>query len=246
MHILFIPLRNLVFFLPIVFGFLQLKSQEEHTFGSNLQLNSRGFSVVFNVLQQSSKRSNNLYELSIGNVKDAKEIRISNLDMVSNIAPPGVFTYGKVNSLYALRLGYGKEITLAPRPNFNAVGLIWSCTGGVNIGVQSPTFIDYYMPGATDYSIQTVRYNPEIHERRHIIQSKNFFRGLNQASILPSIYIKQGIVVEFGNYTYAPNKIEAGFMIDAYFIRPELMYLRTHPTVFTSFYISFAILNIET
>lgn len=213
-------------------------------FSSNIHLSDRGYGFGMSLHETSNARINSIYELLFIGLRDNKEIKISNVDMVNTTLTPGAFVYGKVNQFIMMRAGYGKEISLARRPDRNSIGVLWSTSIGLNIGMQSPVFIDYYTPGQNDYDFLTVKYNPSIHERPNIIQSHSFFKGLSEVKLLPGIYTKQALVLEFGSYSYAPNRIEAGFILDTYFARPEIMYGRKHAPVFISFYVSFALLNI--
>jgi len=211
---------------------------------ANVHLSDRGYGFGMNFRESSNSRINTSYELLVSGLRDVKEIKISNVDMINTTLTPGAFVYGKLNQFIMLRAGYGKEVSLARRPDRNSIGVIWSASTGINLGMQSPIFIDYYTPGQNDFDFLTVKYNPAIHERPNIIQSHSFFKGLSEVKLLPGIYVKQALILEFGSYSYAPNRIETGFILDAYFNRPEIMYNRKHTPVFVSFYVSFALLNI--
>lgn len=193
--------------------------------------------------EEGGKKSNSIYEFTLTGLKDLKEIKISNVDFTNPTLTPGAFVYGKINQVTPLRFGFGKEFILSRRPDRNSIGAYWHSSVGLTIGLQTPVFIDYVNPGANDIGFVTVRYDPNLHQRQNIIQSYSFLKGLSQAELLPGIYTKQGTVLEFGNYTYTPNRVEAGFMLEAFFIRPDIMYQRKHPNIFLSFYLSFAILN---
>lgn len=237
---------SLLLFTSWCFMASPLVAQSGFDMSAYIQLTSRGFAVQLDAVNISPQKYRPLYEIAVGNLKDMKELRITNTQVMSPTAPPGVFTFGKIHHLYYLKSGFGRQLVVADRPDFNTVGISLKGVMGLQLGIQSPVFIDYYHPNQTnDEGVVTIRYDPQVHVREGIIQSRNFFSGLNQASVLPGVYMKGGTLIELGNYTYTPSRLEAGISVDAYFIRPELMYGRRHPAVFTTFYISFALLNVN-
>jgi hypothetical protein len=223
--------------------FYEESVSQELGIASNIQASNRGFGLLVNLRKEKPSGNYSLYELGYIGVKDAKEVRISNVNLVNPSMTPGAFTFGKVNYLQIIRVGLGEEFVLAKRPDKNAVGVVWTYSGGLNIGLQAPVYIDYNTPGANDFGFQTFRYDPAVHERQNIIQSRSALKGMGKSKILPGIYLKQGMIFEFGNYTYSPNRFETGFVLDAFLEKPVIIYDKKHPNIFLSFYVSFAILN---
>lgn len=245
MHIQFTGLYKLLALALLSLWTLRSQAQGVSSFSADVHLNSRGFGLQFNYLVPQSNTFSKKIITQFSSVKDPKEITITNLTLSNPDINNGGYEFGKINSMYAMRFGMGFEKPLAARPDKNAVGVIYSASAGLNLAVQSPTFIDYYDPSQVEKQFVTERYNPEIHQRQNIIQSRGFFYGLKSAHILPGLFIDQSFVYEFGKYSYLPNRITTGVLIDAHFIRPELLYQNKHPSVFLTFYISFAILNLE-
>ncbi|MCO6495008.1 MAG: hypothetical protein J5I91_04925 [Bacteroidetes bacterium] len=229
-----------------IFLYISTGYGQEHVFTTNININNRGSGIGLGLHQKSNNKVNTKFELNFMTLKDPKELLISNIGMSNSGIDPGTFKFGKVNQVLQTRLGYGKEITLAKRPDRNSIGLIVNATVGLNFALQIPVYIDYNTPGQNELGFVTERYNPEIHDRERIIQSHTYYnRGFTNAKFIPSIFIKQGLIMEFGNYTKTPNRIEGGIILDAFIIRPELMYKSKLPHIFPSFYISFAVLNFE-
>lgn len=210
---------------------------------TQIQATNRGYGISINLRQAAKETGVNAIELSYNGIRDHKEVKISNVNLVNPSLTPGAFTFGKINYLQAVRIGLGREKMWAKRPDKNAVAVIISTIAGANLGLQVPVFIDYNTPGANDFGFQTFRYDPAIHQRQDIIQSRSALKGMSKSKILPGLFVKQGLVFEFGNYTNAPNRLEAGWMVDALIKKPEIMYEKKHPNIFLSFYVSFAILN---
>ncbi|MBX2985556.1 MAG: hypothetical protein KF882_06275 [Bacteroidia bacterium] len=221
---------------------------QNYMLSTNVHIGNRGNGIGFAIREKSQNRMNTNYELNLIGLKDYKELRISNVGMTSSNSniEPGTFKYGKINQILQIKAAYGKEITLIKRPDRNAIGLIWNSTAGINFALQIPIYIDYITPGQNEQGFITVRYDPRIHERSNIILAHSYYdKGLTSARLIPSFFVKQGLIMEFGNYSNSPNRIEGGFMLDAFPIRPEIMYDHKQPHIIAAFYISFAVLNFE-
>ncbi|MCK9481057.1 MAG: hypothetical protein M0R38_04765 [Bacteroidia bacterium] len=231
----------------IVFSLLtyNVSLGQEYIITSSLHLNNRGSGLGFGVREKNKKKVNSVYEFHVMNLKSFKELTISNVGMANSSQEPGTFKYGKINQVLQFRFGYGKEVSLAKRPDKNAIGIIWNSTAGLNLAFQIPVFIDYNTPGQNENGFITVRYDPEVHERPNIIQSHSYYNGLSGSKFIPSLFLKQGLIMEFGNYANSPSRLESGLILDAFPIQPQIMYNQKLPHFFLSFYVSFALLNFE-
>lgn len=209
-------------------------------------LNNRGYGLETRLGVGKNLSKPKFLELGIWGLKAIKEQRISNFELFNPYVDPGPFVYGKINHAMMVQTGVGFTKTIAQRTTRNNVGVYLNTSGGILWGLIAPVFIDYHSPGANEYDFITARYNPEVHQREFILQSRSFWKGKEELGITPGVYFRQGLVLEFGNYMYAPNKIETGFMLNTFFNSPNLLYKQKYPSSFLSFYISFALLNLNT
>lgn len=233
-----------LFFCLLLNAFTSYSQNNQLSFG--FHLNNRGYGLETRLGIGRNTAMPKFLELGIWGLKAIKEQRISNFELFNPYVDPGPFVFGKINHAMLLQTGVGFTKIIAPRTSRNNVGVSLNTSGGILWGLITPVIIDYHLPGANEYDFITTQYDPEVHQRDFILQSRSFWKGRNQLGVSPGAYFRQGLVLEFGNYMYTPNKIETGFMLNAFFNSPNIMYKQKYPSTFISFYISFALLNLNT
>ena len=179
-------------------------------------------------------------DFSFTGVKQIKEKQVLNQRMV-NTTP---YIYGKVNRLYALRPMIGISKELAEKQNKNSVGVNAFILLGPSIGFLKPNFVDIEYFDLSNPNVivtESVRYNPELNKFDQIIGYSPFFRGIDQSKIVGGISFKLGTEFNWGYYSSDFKSIEVGVLIDWFPSRPELLHFVQNKTVYSSFYLSFAI-----
>lgn len=219
-------------------GFAQTQDsyeyQSEFTWGINK--NTFGGLIggfVFKKAYKLNDRVLQTYGLEIMNVKHPQETR-QNSQSTGNF-----FIYGKSNYLYALRFQYGRDIILfkkAPQQGveIKAVGAI-----GPTIGIVAP----YYIERPADQGgFVTIReqYNPEIRPEE-IYGPGRLFEGLGESTIKLGANLKTALNFELGTIKSQVTGFEAGFLLDAYTSKVEMVptaeNYAVYPTLFfTLFY----------
>ncbi len=126
------------------------------------------------------------------------------------------FTLGKVNHLFAIRGQYGREYVLFKKASQQGVQINLNLAVGPSIGLESPYYIEYQ-------GVQRVPYDPNIHSNEKITGRGFIFQGLFQSSIIIGANIKTSLSFEFGSQKSSVSGFEAGFLIDAYLRKIEMM-----------------------
>lgn len=130
-----------------------------------------------------------------------------------------VFTYGKMNDLFFLRLGYGYQRTLSQKPYWGGVRIRYTLSAGFSLGLALPVYV--YI--ATYYSLDGLvdrvseRYDYTQHNLDNIIGRASFFQGLSQTTFHPGFYLKSGVSFDFSQDEYSIHAIEVGVTLDVIF-----------------------------
>lgn len=192
-----------------------------HTHGYGLNLR-KGYHVAWD-----KKR---VFEIDFCSMMHAKNYVIS----ASQISNTKSYTYGELNSVGILRMGYGMQKLLAGKTLKNNVEIRWLYQGGFSLALLKPVYFELDMPG------DEVKYARFTNESKNYIKGgASYAMGINELSLIPGIYGKTAFAFEYASkYNYL-RALEIGLMIDAYYkVVPILAETKNYP-YFVSFYLGF-------
>lgn len=199
--------------------------QTEFTWGINK--NTFGGLIggfVFKKAYKISDRVLQTYGLEIMNVKHPQESR-QHSQSTGNF-----FIYGKSNYLYALRFQYGRDYILFKKAPQQGVEIKAVFGAGPSIGVVAPYYVE---TGGDAGGIVTIRrqYNPEIRPEE-IYGPGRLFEGLGESKIKIGANAKAAMNFELGTIKSQVTGFEAGFVLDAYTSKVELVPTAKNYSVF--------------
>src|SRR5687767_11482412 len=199
--------------------------QSEFTWGINK--NTAGGLIgglVFKKARKLSDRVLETYGLEIMNVKNPQEVRTSSPNTGN------FFILGKKNYLYALRFQYGRDIILFKKAPQQGVEIKGVFAIGPSVGVIAPYYVE---TGAEQGGIVTIRkqYDSTIRPEE-IYGPGRLFEGLGESKIKLGANAKAAINFELGTIKSQVTGFEAGFLLDAYTGRIELLPTAKNYSVF--------------
>lgn len=208
--------------------------QSEFTWGINR--NTSGGLIGGFVFKKARKINDRLLEtfgFEIMNVKHPQEVR------QKSPSTGNQFLYGKNNYLYALRFQYGRDLILFKKAPQQGVEVKAVTAIGPSLGIIAP----YYIERPSDQgSFVTIReqYNPDIRVEQ-IYGPGRLFEGLGESDVAIGANAKVAINFELGTVKSQVTGFEAGFLIDAYSRKIEMVptarNYAVYPTLFfTLFY----------
>lgn len=167
------------------------------------------------------------YGLEIMNVKHPQELR-QHSQSTGNF-----FIYGKSNYLYALRFQYGRDLILFKKAPQQGVEIKAVFAVGPSVGVVAP----YYVETGADAGMVTIRrpYNPDI-RAEEIYGPGRLFEGLGESTIKLGANAKAAMNFELGTIKSQVTGFEAGFLLDAYTSKIELVPTAKNYSVFPVLY----------
>ncbi len=203
--------------------------QSEFTWG--ISKNTYGGLIggfVFKKARKLSERVLETYGLEIINVKHPQEVRRTSQ------SSGNYFIYGKSNYLYALRFQYGRDFILFKKAPQQGVEIKAVFAAGPTVGVLAP----YYVETGTDAgSYATIRkqYDPSIGPEE-IFGPGRLFEGLGESKLKLGANAKAALNFELGTIKSQVTGFEAGFLIDAYTSRIELVPTAKNYAVFPTLF----------
>jgi hypothetical protein len=208
--------------------------QSEFIWGINK--NTSGGLIGGFVFKKARKRSERVLEtfgLELMNVKHPQEVRRN------SVISGNYFIFGKANYLYAVRLQYGRDIVLFKKAPQQGVEIKGVFAAGPSLGVVAPYYVEYFPSQSDNFAVRG-QYNPGI-DYSLINGTGRLFEGVGESKIVPGANIKAAINFELGTIKSQVTGFEAGFLIDAYSKKIEIMpatkNYSVYPTVFlTLFY----------
>jgi hypothetical protein len=190
--------------------------QSEFTWGINKNT-SGGLigGLVFKKARKLSERVLETYGLELMNVKHPQEVRRN------SIQTGNFFIYGKANYLYAIRLQYGRDLVLFKKAPQQGVEIKAVLAVGPTIGVVAPYYVEYFPDGGGGFSVRAP-YTTEI-SITNIAGTGRLFEGIGDSKITPGANLKAAVNFELGTVKSQVTGFEAGFLVDAYTKKIEIM-----------------------
>lgn len=201
-------------------------------------VHSGGFGVGYRNGKSRTYFRKFIWEVEGLNIKHTKEIKVASYYENSKN-----FVYGKLNSLYLLRGGIGQQHILNGKPYWGGVEVRVFYQGGVSLGFAKPVYlyiVKYNETTGLSY-LNIERFNPSIHNITDIYSRAPFFRGFDQLSIYPGLYLKSGFSFEYGADDKIVKTIECGAFVDVFYKDVPIMAYQKNQFLFANVYLSFHI-----
>jgi hypothetical protein len=199
--------------------------QSEFTWGINK--NTFGGLIggfMFKKAHKLNERVLETYGLEIMNVKHPQELR-QHSQSTGNF-----FIYGKSNYLYALRFQYGRDLILFKKAPQQGVEIKAVFAVGPSVGVVAPYYVE---TGADAGGMVTIRkqYDPSIRPEE-IYGPGRLFEGLGESKLKIGANAKAAMNFELGTIKSQVTGFEAGFLLDAYTSKIDLVPTAKNYSVF--------------
>ena len=199
-------------------------------------IHTNGFGINYTNAKFKTYKKKSLLNIDFININHDKEYKIfGSFDENAK-----KFVYGKLNSLYSLRVGIGSRKIIFEKLRQNGVQISLNYSYGTSLGFVKPVYLEVFK---YDYSgriagISLERYDPEQHGFFNIYGRGSWSAGLMNSRINPGAYFKFGMEFEFSTNREIINSLEFGLTTDA-FINPITIMVdsqsqRFFPSIFLS------------
>ena len=201
-----------------------------------VMIHTRGMGILFRKGYNENAFRTNFWEIEFFGIRGDKQVRVNFYGAYYSNA--NSYIYGKLNKVYDLRTGLGRQHLLNSKPYWGGVALSVAYYGGISIGIAKPIYL--YIIDQNNYSsIESKKYDPEKHFVEDIYGRAPFIDGIDKTSFYPGLYVKAGLNFEFGQYNTSIKALEIGIVADGYAIPIPIMAFRDKHYYFLNLYLNF-------
>lgn len=199
-------------------------------------LNTDGFGLSYREGKRIDYLNKNLLEIEMCTLKHPKEVKLQN----PYFQAPGTFVFGKINSVFLLRGGIGRQHEIFKKADLGGVAIRYFYTGGPVIAFCKPIYykilenISQY-----EYQIKKEKFDIKKHEPNLIYGRAEFTKGLNETKLVPGIYVKAGFNFEYSKQDKIIHAIEIGAQTDLFPKKISIMATATNKAIFFSLFASY-------
>jgi hypothetical protein len=196
-----------------------------HEISGGLRLNSNGWSIYGDLGKVVTKDVRHIdmfhnvrfWQLEFSEKKDPKEYKsTSTLNGGGNS-----YIYGKINNMYAVKLGWGFRKMLVGKPDPGSVSIHWVNAGGLSLGLVKPYYINTISdPNAIKYADG---YKETFLDQQLIEGNAGFSKGLSEMKIVPGGHFKSAMHFDFSANRKSVIGVETGFNVEYYSQQIQLM-----------------------
>lgn len=156
----------------------------------NVAIHSQGFGAGFKIGKIKSIHVTRNWEASIVSLHSLKEIKTVNLSQY-NSRP---FIYGKLNSVYVIRFGYGEERRIFGKPYWGGIETRWAYEAGASLALAKPYYyyVVSYQPSGTGGYIETIEERTYV-EGIDILGKASFIKGIGETKLSPGVHASLGL-----------------------------------------------------
>jgi hypothetical protein len=184
-----------------------------------------------------SKNLDRVFEFDLWRTKHPKEVKVQN-QFFQN---PRSYTFGKQYDLFTTHIGYGMHKVIFDKGEKRGVEVRYHVSGGAAIALLKPVYLDVlYQISPNDplfFTTRTERYDPSKHFADNIYGGSRFREGLNEIRVQPGIYLKSGLMFEWGDFTEEVRMLECGLVADIFPKEVPIMAFAENRKIFLSLYL---------
>ena len=161
----------------------------------NVAIHSQGLGVGFKIGRIKSINLTNNWEAEVVSLHSLKEIKSMSISQY-NTRP---FVYGKLNSVYVVRFGYGQERRIFGKPYWGGIETRWTYEAGASLALAKPYYyyVVSYQPSSLGGYFQTVE-EQTFAQGIDILGRASFFKGIGEIKLSPGVHARAGLSFEFG------------------------------------------------
>jgi len=215
----------------------------------NVMLHTLGYGGGYRFGINKTYYKNRMFEFDLLEMKAPNQARRYN----ENYANPRSYVYGKLNYLYILRAGIGRQHLLNRKPYWGGVEVRAFYYGGLDLGFARPNYLYIAYYSVIDNQIildhtALEKYDPEKHFP-YIGANPNclceiygrgpILSGFNNIKLYPGLYVKGGLNFEYSSQNDRIKSLEAGVAVDVFPKPVPVMAFEKAEYFFITGYLSF-------
>lgn len=180
-----------------------LKEEYTHQLSLGAKLNSNGWSGCMYYMKTVDVQKKNVFCLSFSEIKHEKQIKQEGSALYPQLGTPSPFVYGKINNLYTLQLGVGRERVLLPKVIDGNISVGARFTGGFSLAMLKPYYLRLiYEDNTYISSIVTLEEQQFNEAKEPFLKTGNklgaspWTKGLDEMKYIPGAFAEAAVVIE--------------------------------------------------
>lgn len=189
----------------------------KHQFALGGKLNSNGWSGCIYYFNKTGKTTHDIYQLSFSEIKHEKQVKQQRGNAFPELGQSGPYVYGKINNLYTLNIGYGKQHLLLPGVVDGNLSVSFRYSGGLSLAMLKPYYlklvhIDYANDRKT--ILTETRYTDSTAavflKSNNILSASKWSKGLDETKFIPGGFVEAAFVIEPSKSKFLVTTITLG------------------------------------
>jgi hypothetical protein len=184
-------------------------------------ISNRGFGAIlrYAIIPQNFFKIQ--FETEISNIKHPKEFKTSNPYFNNS----KLYVYGKQNSLYNVRTGFGTNFLIFDRAPKEGVEISTTIMTGISWGLLKPIYLEIIKDSGDpfDPDIVSEKFDKFQHNETNILGYSGFTKGFDELSLNAGLYLKTGLNFDWSEKDDRITNLEVGGVIDQFFKPVQIM-----------------------
>ena len=153
------------------------------------------------------------------------------------------YVYGKLNSVFVARFGYGQEKRIFGKPYWGGIETMWTYEFGASLALMKP----YYYYVAVYESTENGNYQEVIEEQTFgnheqwlgIFGRSAFTKGLTETKLSPGVHASMGLCFEIGKQRTRLQAINVKVIAEGFPLGAPIMDGQRNKWVYVTFHLSY-------
>ncbi len=197
----------------------------------DFRLHTNGAALAYNKGKINTYYKTSYYQFELGFISDPRERKQTKTFSNGFSQTTGTLIYGKQNSMFVLRGGYGEKRYWSEKERKKGLAVGWNYEIGPSVALLKPYYLDLIYLIETQNGISTEirseKYSDDnadvFLDDNSIYKASGFFRGFGEMGFVPGIQGKLGLHFASGAYDKNVRALEVGVMWDAYIKKIPIM-----------------------
>ena len=212
----------------------RLVYSRQNTF--HVALHSQGLGAGFKIGKIKSIHVTRNWEaqfVSLHSLKEIKTVSVSSYNVRA-------FVYGKLNSAYVLRFGYGTERRIFGKPYWGGIETRWTYEAGASLALLKPYYyyVATYQPDGSGGYLETIE-EQTFTPQANILGKGSFAKGIKETKLSPGLHAAVGLSFEIGKKRTRVQAINIDAKAELFPLGVSIMDSERNRRLFLTFMVSY-------
>jgi hypothetical protein len=181
---------------------------------------TNGFALGYQWGELKTYYKTTFYRIDLGFLRHPKETRVN--PNGATVPTANSYYYGKQNSFWQLRAGWGEKRYLSEKESIRGVAVGFSYCLGPTLGLLKPYYLERGGIEGNGFNVDRilVKYDPnnpsEFTDKNSINGAASFFTGVSETRLTPGGHANIGVHFDWGAFEDFVRSMEVGIATDIF------------------------------